>query len=242
MKKILVLGLALFTISCGKNSAQSLQGSSQFLATEPSSEEIDTDEGVLSPEQEDQYFKTYFPGSEKARAYKFAQTSWQECTDLVTGNYTGAKCSSSRAISVILKKFMDEHMYKCVNEGLKAQGGGVVDDMHVVHAGIFGDPNHSPRSLHSENRAIDIKSFEVKLSSGAVKTFTFAGSTHRPFFQAFRTCWGNIVKAYNGCPLYKSTASLTASIGHEDKNHQYHMHTSVPYCLGGSYGPFYYQK
>jgi hypothetical protein len=242
MKKVLVLGLMCVLASCGPNAAQTMKSFSQSPESSLEPDEVDSDESVLSPEQEEEYFRTYFPGAEKARAFKFSQTTWKECVDVVTGNYFGFNCSNSRGIASILKKFMDEHMYKCVNEGLAAQGGGEMDDMHIVHAGIFGDPNHSPRSMHAENRAIDIKSLEVKLTSGKVKNFIYEGTSSRPFYTAFRKCWGNIVNKHNGCPLYKGSALLTGSIGWEDSRHQHHMHTSVPYCVNGQYGPYYFKK
>ena len=241
MKLRLALCLALFSVSCAQNSGESLQSVKGFENI-PSSEELETDQGVMTPEEEVEYEKTYFPGSAKAFTYKFSQTSWKECVDVVTGNYYGYKCATSRGISVMLKSFMDQHMYKCVNAGLAAQGGGTVDDYHIVHAGIKGDPNHSPKSMHAENRAIDIKSIEVQLTSGAVKNFVFSGTSSNPFFGAFRSCWGKVVRDFNSCPYYKGTASLTGSIGKEDGNHQHHMHTSVPYCVSGNYGPYYYQK
>lgn len=241
MKNLLVLSLALFMVSCANNAGESIESVKGFEHIE-SSEEVDADEGVMTPEEEIEFEKASQTGVSKAFTYKFAQTSWKECVDTVTGNYYGYKCASSRGISVILKSFMDQHMYKCVNAGLAAQGGGTLDDFHIVHAGIKGDPNHSPRSLHAENRAIDIKSIEVKLTTGSVKNFVFEGSSSSAFFGAFRSCWGKVVRDYNTCPYYKGTASLTGSIGKEDSRHQHHMHTSVPYCISGNYGPYYYQK
>ncbi|MCC6137451.1 MAG: hypothetical protein IT287_02380, partial [Bdellovibrionaceae bacterium] len=201
----------------------------------------ESDEHVMTPEQELEYL-TSFEAMGKATTFKFAQTTWKECTDPITGNYYGYKCASSRNISEILKKFMFTHMYKCVNKGLAAHGGGTVASYHVEHAGIFGDPRHSPRSMHAENRAVDIKSLTVKLTSGVSKKFVYEGTTNRAFYTAFRSCWGDIVRTYNGCPLYKGVAMYTGSIGWENKDHQHHMHTSVPYCINGSYGPYYYQK
>lgn len=241
MKRISVLGLALLIVSCGQNNAESVKFVDK-VNSEVNVEELDTDEGVLSPEQEEEFYKTHIPGSSKARAFKFAQTTWRECDDFITGNYFGANCTNNRAMSVILKDFLDEHSHKCVNEALAAQGGGQVADLHIVHAGILGDPRHSPRSMHAENRAIDIKSMEVQLTSGQVKNFIYEGKASRPFYTAFRKCWGKVVHDFNGCPYYKSDASLTGTIGWENKNHQHHMHTSVPYCINGAYGPFYYQK
>ena len=95
---------------------------------------------------------------------------------------------------------MNEHMYKCVNKGLEAQGGGTVDELHIVHAGIYADPSHSPRSLHAENRAIDIKALKITLKSGEVRNLVYSGTTNRTFYKAFRNCWGEIIRTYNGCP------------------------------------------
>ncbi len=240
MKKFLVFGLMCALTACGSQGERAVQS---VVDTEHPTgvDEVDTDEHVLNPLAEEEYMMT--PGLGKASSFKFAQTNWKECLDaLYTGNYYGYNCVSSRGISVILKKFMDGYMYQCVNEGLAAQGGGQVGDLHIVHAGIFADPRHSPRSMHSENRAIDIKSMEVKLTSGAVKNFIYEGTANRPFYTAFRNCWGRSVSKGNGCPLYKGSNMLTASIGWENSDHQHHMHTSVPYCINGSYGPYYYQK
>lgn len=241
MTRMMVLGLTLLLAACGQNSMNSRVLASNTVSQQEDAA-METDQHVLSPAQEDEYFSTYFPGANKASAFRFPQTTWRECDDVVTGNYYQANCSNSRGISVILKKFMDEHMYKCVNAGLAAQGGGSVNDFHIVHAGIFADPRHSPRSLHSENRAIDIKSMEIQLTSGAVKNFVYQGTSARPFYTAFRSCWGKIVHDFNGCPYYRSTPGLTGTIGWENANHQHHMHTSVPYCVGGNYGTYYYQK
>lgn len=240
MKKLLVFGLMCVLTACGSRGDRAVQS---VVDTENPTgvDEIDTDEHVLSPAAEEDYMNT--PGLGKATSFKFAQTTWKECLDaLYTGNYYGYNCASSRGISVVLKKFMDGYMYQCVNEALAAQGGGRVGDLHIVHAGIFADPRHSPRSMHSENRAIDIKSMEVKLTSGVVKNFIYEGTKNRAFYTAFRTCWGRSVSKGNGCPLYKNSYLLTASIGWENSDHQHHMHTSVPYCINGSYGPYYYQK
>lgn len=242
-KYVVGLVAALFLISCGKGNDAHVATTEMISQNDPlfleDSEE--SDESVMTPEQEVEYY-TSLQVLGKARAYKFAQTTWKECTDPTSGNYYNYKCASSRNISSILKSFMDKHISKCVNKGLAAQGGGSMADLHIVHAGITGDPNHSPKSLHAENRAIDIKSLQVKLTSGASKTFTFSGSGSSAFFNAFRSCWGDVVRTYNGCPTYNGVLSYTGSIGKEDKNHQHHMHTSVPYCVGGSYGPYYYRR
>lgn len=206
--------------------------------------EAEQHEHVLTPEEEKEFYETYFSKDSDLfiQRFRFPQTHWLECTDEITGNYYGYNCASRRGISAILYSFMNNYIYQCIDAGLAAQGGGQVAELHIVHAGILGDRNHSPRSLHAENRAIDIKAFDMKLTSGAVKKFTFADSNHRPFFRAFRDCWGRVVNAHNGCPFYAGDPSRTGSIGWEDRNHQTHMHTSVPYCVNGRYGSGYYQR
>lgn len=197
---------------------------------------------VFTPQQEEA-FRTHFMRNKSTRAdFRFQQTSWKECTDDPSGNYSGIGCASSRQISQILKDFMQDFIYECVDAGLRAQGNSAADDIHVVHDGILGDRNHSPRSLHAEARAIDIRSIDVKLVNGSSRKITYAGTSNRSFYTAFRSCWGNVVKRENGCPLYQGNAGRTGSIGWEDRNHQNHMHTSVPYCVNGRYGSYYFQK
>lgn len=243
MKCLWILPLVVL-ISCGKNEDVNSTISNTRGITEVDStlvdEDMDSSESVMTPQQELDYF-TEFEALGKATAFRFAQSSWNECKDIVTGNYVESRCSTGRKISVILQTFMNNHMHKCVSKGLVAQGGGVLADYHIVHAGIFGDPRHSPRSLHAENRAIDIKSFEVLLTSGTSKVFVYAGTKNRSFFTAFRNCWGDIIRQHNGCPVNKDLLR-TGSIGWEDKNHQNHLHTSVPYCVANKYRPEYFSR
>ncbi len=240
MKTFLIAMLAFVAVACGR--APSSVGEMPVgtdSAQDNDHSQMETDRHVLSPLQEEEYLLRF---NGKASDFRFAQTTWDECDDTVTGNYSGFKCARSRNISVMLKTFMDTHMYKCVNAGLAAQGGGTVSEFHVVHAGILGDRDHSPKSLHAENRAIDIKSLKVKLTSGASKEYVYAGTRNRAFYQAFRTCWGNVVRTYNGCPYVSGGVSQTGSIGWENEDHQHHLHTSIPYCVAGRYGAGYYER
>lgn len=202
-------------------------------------------EHVFTPEQEYE-FRTRVQKSggisTMATGFRFAQSSWSECNEDPSGNFSGYRCAASRQISVILKKFLQENIYTCVDEALATQGRMQAADIHIIHDGILGDRNHSPRSLHAEARAIDIKALEVTYKTGSKKTFTFAGSANRTFYKAFRKCWGRIIRTKNGCPYYNGIPERTATIGQEDSNHQYHMHTSVPYCVNGSYGSGFFQK
>ncbi len=239
MRLILTIILSTTVLAACAPASQDYIASEQFTPDgKMSDEESYQDEFVLNPEQEEEFYNKYF----FILNYRFAQTTWKECSEEITGNYYGYNCSDRRRISVILKSFIENHIYSCIDEGLAAQGGGKVSELHIVHAGITGDRNHSPRSLHAENRAVDVKSFDMKLTNGSVKEFVFANTSHKPFFKAFRKCWGKVVNKYNGCPLYKGNSELTGSIGWEDKNHKRHMHLSVPYCVSGRYGSGYFQR
>lgn len=207
----------------------------------------ESDEHVLTPEQEAEYFQDTFYRElynfdKSVHRFKFPQTNWLECSDKITGNFSGYGCSNKRNISVILKTYLMNHFTSCVNDALRAQGGGTTDDIHIIHNGILGDPRHSPRSLHAENRAIDVKSIEMKLKSGATKSFVYEKKSNRDFYIALRKCWGKTVSTKNNCPIYNGSSMLTASIGWEDSRHQHHLHMSVPYCVGGSYSSKYYRK
>ena len=156
--------------------------------------------------------------------------------------YQKGNCANRRGISVILKDFMDAYMPICVQEALDEVDGGQLDQLHIIHDGILGDRRHSPRSMHAENRAIDIDSIVVTNYAGEKKRYLYEDVKNRPFYTAFRSCWGRIVHENNGCPYYAGNPLRTGSIGWEDKNHRHHMHTSVPYCVRGKYGSYYYNR
>lgn len=239
MKFIYLIPALCLAVACAKGNRTEDELTLGATA-ETVSDVEESDDHVMSPEQEEAFQKLQdeLGIMGKAHTFKFAQTTWKECVDIVTGNYSGYKCANTRKISQVLKTFMDTHMHKCVNAGLAVQGGGTMGDYHIVHAGITGDPNHSPKSMHAENRAVDIKSMEVKLTNGQTKNFIFAGSGSTAYYGAFRKCWAGLVRDFNKCP----NVNLAGSIGKENKDHQYHMHTSVPYCINGKYGAGYFQK
>lgn len=198
---------------------------------------------VFTPEEEAQfYFEANQKGDFGILEFRFEQTSWRECTDFVTGNYTGYNCANRRGISSILKTFMDDHMPKCVQKGLDAIGEGQLDQLHIIHDGILGDRRHSPKSMHAENRAIDIRAFKITTYDSRELNLRFNDRNNRDFYNAFRQCWGETIQSENGCPLYNGVVGRTGSIGWEDRNHQNHMHTSVPYCVNGQYGSYYYRR
>lgn len=171
-----------------------------------------------------------------------SNTKWRECQDYVTGNYSGFRCSNNRGISVILKNFMQDHFLKCTNQGLKGYNGKTAADLHITHDGIQGDANHSSRSLHAAARAIDIDSMVITYSNGTSERLSYGKKNHRIFFENFRSCWGQVVRRHNNCPYYRNNPRLTGSIGHEDANHQRHVHISVPHCVGGQYSGRYFSR
>lgn len=198
---------------------------------------------VLTPEEEKEYFKELEnKGDFHLLDFRFAQTKWYECSDPITGNFTNYSCTDRRGIAVILKRFMDDYLPQCVQSALDRVGGGELEQLHIIHDGILGDRRHSPRSLHAENRAIDIRSFRVTTYENGTRSYDFVDSKNNAFYQEFRSCWGQSVHENNGCPKYAGSFLRTGSIGKEDRNHQYHLHTSVPYCYRGDYGGYYYKR
>lgn len=174
--------------------------------------------------------------------FRFAQTRWDECNEAITGNYLDYGCARRRHIATIFKGFLNDHIYKCVDQAMAAQGGGVSEQIHITHAGIAGDRRHSPRSLHAENRAMDVKVIKVELTDGRTRQFTYSKLGNRPFYTALRNCWGKSVSQYNECPLYRGTTLYTGSIGWENRNHGRHMHLSIPYCYNNRHGSYYWRR
>lgn len=198
---------------------------------------------VFTPEEEERFLQQSFLEFENELFnFRFTQTTWRECDDYVTGNYNGYGCSNRRMISEILKEFMEVHLTKCVANTFEQFDGSLMKSVHIIHDGILGDRRHSPRSLHAENRAIDVHAFVVTREDDTVRKLIYKNKANRPFYTALRKCWGQAVHENNECPLIRGEAMLTGSIGWEDRNHQNHMHTSVPYCVRGKYGNGYFRR
>jgi hypothetical protein len=241
MRALLLAGIAFSFLT--SSYAQGVLTQDQWSAGAPDPTEVDDHRFVLTPEEESEFWKSIGqePGFISIQ-FRFAQTDWYECTDEVTGNYRGYSCVRRRQVANILKNFMDENMTKCVNHALVENNFDELSELHLIHMGVLGDPRHSPRSLHAENRAIDIHTMRVQFAQGGQRDFVFGNSQNRRFFESFRTCWGHALVEYNDCPYYDNNPMWTGSIGWEDRNHQSHMHTSVPYCIGGSYAGTYFRR
>jgi hypothetical protein len=102
----------------------------------------------------------------------------------------------------------------------------------MAHNGISGDQNHSPRSLHSINRAYDLNAIQVQVEGERqprVYSHSMAAFANRKkrmgetltrleqeqldFWTKFSTC---LEKKGGG------------TISHEDPRHQGHVHISLP--------------
>ncbi|MEC7277178.1 MAG: hypothetical protein VXV96_12740 [Bdellovibrionota bacterium] len=211
----------------------------EIVTEEPHAHEGEVEHAApFTPEQEEEYFETHFDSRRKAA---FPTRNWNECANrVVTGNYLNYRCTRQRNVSNILFNFMMENFDRCVDKAADSIGLQM-RDFHIVHKGIFGDANHSPRSLHTPGRAIDIADIVVTTNSKKVK-INFRSDGRGTFYKTFRQCWGQAVISKNNCPAYKGQSGLTGSIGKENKNHQRHLHVSVPYCIGGKHAGNYFWR
>lgn len=176
------------------------------------------------------------------------QVNWDECaggsqsgrqsenfSEGMIGGYfldTPNRCGDRR-ISKNLMDFINNHLAQCIQDSLGDQGvSGNVSSVMIGHRGITGDTNHSSRSLHSVNRAIDVATFHIKLDNGEVLERSANNlqrtEPHMAFFASFRSCWSEkIVENHEAnCP----GSVPKGTIGCEDSNHQGHIHLSLPYC------------
>lgn len=208
-------------------------------------EEKDKHPKLLSPVEERSYFVHFFSqynSGKKSFKNMFPFMFWDEChDDDLKGTYVGYPCSQRRMISNILYRFLDEHFYKCVDEGARELGLSVYD-YSIIHAGIFADKRHSTRSLHSEGRAIDIKSIELYLTNGRKVSQKYLESGGNPFYKNLRKCWGEVLYRHNTCPYVDGKVLHTGSIGKENANHQKHLHLSVPYCINYAYSDLFFRR
>lgn len=193
----------------------------------------------FTPEEEEAFFSE-LDRSDQKRSFDYR--FWNECKKPMTGNYTGYKCTPKRRLGEMLYDYMEEQLTRCVTQAAKAEGINRVDDYHVEHAGIFGDSSHSSRSLHAVGRAIDVKSISVERPSGEKIRFSYVKNGLGKFYGSLRSCWGRAVHQFNSCPLISGREDRTGSIGKENRDHNRHLHLSVPYCVAGRYAGLYYRR
>lgn len=193
----------------------------------------------FTPQEEEAYFTPYENGLFNKRAFPYRY--WNECSQPMSGNYHGHTCAAKRRISEILFEFLDNHIGSCIEEAANTNGW-IVDNYHLTHKGIYGDRNHSSRSLHAEGRAIDISAITVTRPSGKKVKLDYKSYSGGKFYSRLRSCWGKVISRYNNCPAYNGMISRTGSIGSENRHHRVHLHLSVPYCISGRYAGSYYRR
>ena len=174
------------------------------------------------------------------------QVKWDECKG-IKANYDDGKQNTTckkRTISKEFINFFDDNFAKCVKKAsttFKGENPEEIQSIKFSHAGIAGDQRHTNRSYHSVNRAMDIKTISF-VQDGKTKTMKVSDQKKSPakeFFVSFRKCWNDqIINNKSNCP----GRSNKGSIGHEDKNHQHHLHLSLPYCPRTKNGSRYYSK
>lgn len=179
-----------------------------------------------------QAFRVLMPSPTEGDAMAF-DVVWKECEGNVTGNFNGYACSNRRGLADDYAAYIKVNMLTCVNAGLRGAGvGGKAVKVHLVHNGTVADQNHSSRSLHAAGRAIDVKTMRVSLQDGGTQEFVFHNASkgarrERSFYQAFRSCWRDL-QDKRRCP--RTSYGYTGTIGWEDRRHQHHLHTSMPFC------------
>ncbi|MCF8057867.1 MAG: hypothetical protein K9K67_01115 [Bacteriovoracaceae bacterium] len=198
----------------------------------------------FTPEEEAIYFSDTYKlldeGVHSNKKRKFPYRYWDECLDRgIRGNYVDHFCNSKRMISNILYHFISNNLYSCI-ERAAGKAGFRIQDAYVIHKGIFADSLHSPQSLHSEGRAIDIAAVRIKTFWKGWGEINFQRSGGGVFYEELRSCWGETLYYNNECPLFKGQPEMTGSLGKEDPDHQRHLHLSVPYCINGQHaGPYF---
>jgi|GEM_PF-7123965 len=177
-------------------------------------------------------FRVLMPAPTEGDAMAF-DVVWKECEGNITGNYNGYACSNRRGLADDYAAYLKTNLFDCINAGLWKTGGGTASKVHIVHHGTVADENHSRASLHAAGRAIDVKSMRVTTDHG-VKEFVFEKATKNPngverkYYLGFRACWHD-KQMKRRCPQKQSSGG-TGTIGWEDKRHQHHLHTSMPFC------------
>lgn len=196
---------------------------------------------TFTPLEEEAFFHSDFKSfGPKAN---FPTTTWNECRDSrLEGNYIGYGCTRRRMISRILFSFLRNHFVGCVREAARAIGDGEIEDIHIEHKGIFADSRHSPKSLHGQGRAIDIKSISYKKSFFRKENLNHERDGHGVFYTTLRECWGEVLARENECPFIEDDPYKTGSLGKDDEEHQIHLHLSVPVCFNYQYSANYFRR
>lgn len=146
-------------------------------------------------------------------------------------------CDNELEMNKGLVDFVNRNMKNCVREGWNAHvasrpeiANNPVGKIRIFHEGCMGDARHQTTpSWHNHGLAWDISAIEV----GGTPIW-FMNKENVAFFSAFRQCWGEAVKSFDkscSASTGKSRSRVgkpAGTIGKEDKNHQNHLHISLP--------------
>jgi Extensin-like protein C-terminus len=122
----------------------------------------------------------------------------------------------------------------CIAEGAKASG----IDKPIQSTNVYNADSYSKRktssgsrwSLHSTGRAFDIWQIDVMFSDGTtLKTPMTVSSKNKPFYKKFNACWERLIKQ-KMAKINSQCQRFDGLINCTDKNHQDHVHLSLPYC------------
>jgi hypothetical protein len=86
--------------------------------------------------------------------------SWESAHDV---QIKTQECAPAREISRDYFNFLNSTLPKCLAQALKVPESRI-SQVQVLHIGIAGSSSHSPRSLHSILRAMDLVGFEIQVA------------------------------------------------------------------------------
>jgi hypothetical protein len=159
--------------------------------------------------------------------------SWKSAHDV---QIKKQECAPAREISRDYFNFLNRTLPKCLAQALKVPESRI-SQVRVLHIGIAGDPKHSPTSLHSILRAMDLLGFEIQLA-GESRPRRYKASMYsyinKRVSKEDRT---SAMKEQN--EFWKNFISCTSRSGagivdyRSDSHHEGHVHFSLPTSAKG---------
>lgn len=156
-----------------------------------------------------------------------------------TGRNT--QCARRRPMSAAYMSFYEQTMPACMNQAARV----INPSWEVVHTDMVhlsalrenatvSGRNGRRHSLHAVGRALDVRELHITLANGQrfnvdyMRAMSNPRGPERRFFQALRDCWER-ANQNRGCRSF-GNREHRCSLGWEDRNHQDHLHLSMPYC------------
>lgn len=156
------------------------------------------------------------------------------------GKRKAPKCDKALAMHPQFAKFLDENLPACLERAANNALGhdSLSADLRstenrIFHHGCVGDSKHQRTgSWHNEALALDVTGFQIGktvLRYEDAKKNDAEGRRAAQFFTHLRRCWGEKVASYSSsCRQTGARGQPPGSIGNENKNHQVHLHLSLP--------------